>query len=294
MAQANLTVANAAASVVRTGFNAAIAAAASSSSGPTEPPEVLAGMIWQDTSVTPPLMKQRNAADTAWLLCAGSKPNIGGTENAITLSLGAGTTAIPDGFALIFTATEENTGTTTINGQAATTLSGDPLPAGYISTQAPTQAIWDGPNSRWVVLPASLAPPELTLGQATDPDSTVFGTVNGKILDDQTRAALNAEGDAPLYAGRTWVNFDGTTTPLTIRGSGNVSSVVRNGAGNYTVNLIEQMPDANYAVSISVRLEGQNRSPHHESVSAGSFVIRIRTGAGSNEDNPEVHASIIR
>ena len=63
------------------------------------------------------------------------------------------------------------------------------------------------------------------------------------------KGAVNATGDAPIYACRAWVNFDGTTTPPTIRASGNVSSVVRNGTGDYTVNFATALPDENYVVS---------------------------------------------
>jgi hypothetical protein len=53
---------------------------------------------------------------------------------------------------------------------------------------------------------------------------------------------------AVAYACRAWVNFNGTTaTPSTIRGSGNVSSVTKNGTGDYTVNFTTAMVDANYA-----------------------------------------------
>ena len=44
---------------------------------------------------------------------------------------------------------------------------------------------------------------------------------------------------------RAWVNFNGVTT-ATIRASFNVSSVTRNGTGDYTVNFTNAMPDANY------------------------------------------------
>lgn len=67
---------------------------------------------------------------------------------------------------------------------------------------------------------------------------------------------LNASGDAPVYACRAWVNFDGNfgTSPFTeenggIRASGNVSSVTDNGSGQYTVNFTAAMPDANYSVN---------------------------------------------
>jgi hypothetical protein len=59
--------------------------------------------------------------------------------------------------------------------------------------------------------------------------------------------ALNAGGDAPIYACRAWVNFDGDT--VTIRGSGNVSSVSRSATGVYTVNFTTAMPDVNYVVT---------------------------------------------
>lgn len=44
---------------------------------------------------------------------------------------------------------------------------------------------------------------------------------------------------------RAWVNFNGVTT-ATIRASFNVSSVTRNGTGDYTINFTNAMVDANY------------------------------------------------
>jgi hypothetical protein len=49
---------------------------------------------------------------------------------------------------------------------------------------------------------------------------------------------------------RSWVNFNGVTT-TTIRGSFNVSSVTRNGAGDYTVNFTNALTDANYVANVS-------------------------------------------
>lgn len=54
-------------------------------------------------------------------------------------------------------------------------------------------------------------------------------------------------GSAPVFGIRAWVNFNGTGT-VTINGSGNVSSVGDNGAGDYTINFITAMPTASYAV----------------------------------------------
>ena len=67
------------------------------------------------------------------------------------------------------------------------------------------------------------------------------------IDDDAIKPALNATGDAPLFACRAWVNFDGTTTPPTIRASGNVSSITKSAVGQYRINFADPMVDANYA-----------------------------------------------
>lgn len=47
---------------------------------------------------------------------------------------------------------------------------------------------------------------------------------------------------------KAWVNFNGTTSPGTIRDSFNVASVTKNGTGDYTINFTTAMPNANYAV----------------------------------------------
>ena len=47
---------------------------------------------------------------------------------------------------------------------------------------------------------------------------------------------------------KAWVNFNGTTSPGTIRSSYNVSSVTKNGTGDYTVNFASALADANYSV----------------------------------------------
>jgi hypothetical protein len=64
-------------------------------------------------------------------------------------------------------------------------------------------------------------------------------------------------GSAPIYGARAWVNFDANrdstgasntnNTNRFIRGSGNVSSVLRTATGTYNVTFTTQMPDANYA-----------------------------------------------
>jgi hypothetical protein len=46
---------------------------------------------------------------------------------------------------------------------------------------------------------------------------------------------------------RAWVNFNGTSSgTITPRASFNVTSVTKNGTGNYTITFTNALPDANY------------------------------------------------
>jgi len=74
---------------------------------------------------------------------------------------------------------------------------------------------------------------------------------------DNVRVGIDSSGNfqfnsgygstANAYGCRAWVNFNGTTSPITIRASGNVTSITDNGTGDYTVNFTTAMPDANYS-----------------------------------------------
>ena len=107
------------------------------------------------------------------------------------------------------------------------------------------------------------------------------------------KGAVNASGDAPIYACRAWVNFDGTrdvngnastaNTARLIRASGNVTSVVRNGAGDYTVNFTTPMLDVNYsAVGSGSRVGASSviifelRNPTFNPVTTSSFDFATR------------------
>ena len=89
------------------------------------------------------------------------------------------------------------------------------------------------------------------------PDASI---VTADIADANiTAAKLNGAqtGTAPIYGCRAWVNFDGTRNEadtgastnganVKIRASGNVTSVLKNATGDYTVTFTTAMPDANY------------------------------------------------
>jgi len=85
-------------------------------------------------------------------------------------------------------------------------------------------------------------------------NSEIAGDV-GVANSSLVKTALNASGSAPIYACRAWVNFNGADT-VTIRASGNVSSITDNGTGDYTVNFTTAMSDANYVAVFGSRNNG--------------------------------------
>jgi hypothetical protein len=92
---------------------------------------------------------------------------------------------------------------------------------------------------------------------ATITTSGITGNLTGN-ADTATKFSTTT-GSAPAYACRAWVNFDGTrdssgatstaNTNRFIRASGNVTSVLRNGTGDYTITFTTPMTDADYCAS---------------------------------------------
>jgi hypothetical protein len=122
------------------------------------------------------------------------------------------------------------------------------------------------------------------------PDAS--GTVLTDVSDitAQVKTATNASGSAPVYACRAWVNFDGTTSPGTIRASGNVSSVTRNSTGFYTVSFSTAMPDANYACATGA-ITAQDRI---DVITSSSVQVSSESSAGSRVDSPAFTLAVFR
>ncbi len=92
----------------------------------------------------------------------------------------------------------------------------------------------------------------LTWYQPSTPDGTIrLGVGNsGATSSDAvvvSSAGITQEGGYPSFACRAWVNFNSVGT-VTIRGSGNVSSITDNNVGNFYINLTTALQDTNYSV----------------------------------------------
>ena len=124
-------------------------------------------------------------------------------------------------------------------------------------------------------------------------------TISGNTGVSQVQADAT-QGSLPLFGCRAWVNFAGTkdTTGATstantnrlINASGNVTSVLRNGTGDYTVTFTEAPPDANYAAVVT-----SNAAQGLVGTLSTSTINVITTNsAGSSADASIVSVAIFR
>lgn len=101
----------------------------------------------------------------------------------------------------------------------------------------------------------------------TNASNVVATTFTGALAGNASTATglSTSTGAAPVYGARAWVNFDGTrdtsgavstaNTNRLIRAQGNVSSVLRNGTGDYTVNFTTALQDGNYSTVVSCTMD---------------------------------------
>lgn len=104
------------------------------------------------------------------------------------------------------------------------------------------------------------------------------------------------------YKCRAWVNFDGRG--ITIRGSGNVSSITDNDTGDYTVNFTTALADANYVVVGSTGTTANGDPPSTlntnrargtgNHVDSTTTAVRISIDPVSNGDSKYVSVAVFR
>lgn len=178
-----------------------------------------------------------------------------GTANALTAVLSPSLGLTPTGTVFYLRHAAANTAAVTLalnGGGAKAVVKGNdqPLIAGDIPGAGSWGAyVYDLTLDKYVLLVVNALPVAST-GEAQ------AGTADNRIITPlRLREAFNASGVAPVYAARAFVNFNGVGVPA-IRSSGNISSIIDNGVGDYTLNLSNALPDANPVVTGAVSSPG--------------------------------------
>lgn len=108
-----------------------------------------------------------------------------------------------------------------------------------------------------------------------DASENEAGTADDKMVSPLgIRQALNAAGDAPIFAVRAWLTINSTGD---INGSGNIASVTVLGAGRFSCTFTEPPPNANYAIVASTN---QDNTPAGASDQIDSASYTSKSTAG--------------
>ena len=91
-----------------------------------------------------------------------------------------------------------------------------------------------------------------TTGINNSGSDSASGGYTGTLTGNASTASAPANGSTlALQSAKAWVNFNGTLTgTISPRSSYNVSSITKNGTGDYTVNFTTPIADTNYAYAI--------------------------------------------
>ncbi len=129
------------------------------------------------------------------------------------------------------------------------------------------------------------------------------GTI--KSISSVSPVFKNASGTEKGQLCLAWVNFNGEGTLTTsdqsgVRDSFNISSVIDEGSGKYTVNFSTAMLNANYCVCLGVKsADSTNRtyatlgdSNQNDPSTTAFQILTERTSTGSDTDAKYVMASV--
>lgn len=112
--------------------------------------------------------------------------------------------------------------------------------------------------------------------ESNDSDRPLSAKMGQELNNDKLNKNDLATGDAPVFAARAWVNFNGSTGE--IRKSGNIASVVRNGHGSYSVVFTKPMPHADYVIVTGVSNFGAGTNFGVVSQTANGFTLQAAYG----------------
>ena len=173
----------------------------------------------------------------------------------------------------------------------------------------PTLSVYNDGTNAYGIAGGSLGLHISANAPNTDGQIRFFGGQNNSAPKENMRIAGDGQqssvvpGGSTLYPEfkcRAWVNFNGNGT-VAIRASGNVSSITDNGTGDYTVNLANAMPDANYTAvtgggidSYGTNFSNVRQGPSSNNISSSACRIGCGFDNGALTDWQYVAVAIFR
>jgi len=116
------------------------------------------------------------------------------------------------------------------------------------------------------------------------------GTIVANTINTDT--GLFSTNNAYSGIAKAWVQLSGSSSP-TINGAFNISSITRNGTGDYTFNFTTAMPNTNYSVVAATGISsastnfltavvfGKTASPYYIAPTTSAFSVMFVTSSGS-------------
>ncbi len=125
------------------------------------------------------------------------------------------------------------------------------------------------------------------------------GTVTASVVKNDTTSPPAFQNSAGTEIGtlcRSWVNFSSTGGTVTVRASFNTSSVIRNSAGNFTVNLTTAQTDANFAICCGGKQDAtfSDRMTQSYNISSSSYGLVFAAFNVGSLDATWIFASVFR
>ena len=119
---------------------------------------------------------------------------------------------------------------------------------------------------------------------------------NGIVQTADGSGVMKLQSNGVTTNALAWVSIAGSASP-TIRSSYNVSSITRNGAGDYTITFTAALADANYSAVVTNSLNAATGYTYPQVFSSGSAATApttssFRVGTNSNTDPVYMNAIV--
>lgn len=118
------------------------------------------------------------------------------------------------------------------------------------------------------------------------------GTLVISTLSDGTNSTSSTnciQGSA-----KAWVNFNGTTSPGTISAQYNVTSVTKNGTGDFTLNFTNALSNANYSALVLANVGSNLTYVGAKTATTTTLRFSTRNSSGTAVDADTVSAAVFR